>query len=133
LEEQFLGEGVSYHMADIQQGLGIGCSLRLASLSEYPAALLPTELLADCEVRYAMRDSYTSSVGLTKYKSSGFRREVDASCAPLGYYASSSGNFSPTFRDNLSVSSSEIKNYQYSLRNNPEGRSYFTKYDAKRN
>jgi hypothetical protein len=33
---------------------------------------------------------------------SGFRREVDDNCALLGYYAASSGNFLPTFRNNLS-------------------------------
>ena len=33
---------------------------------------------------------------------SGFCGEVDENCALLGNYASS-GNFSPTFRDNLSV------------------------------
>jgi len=37
---------------------------------------------------------------------SGFRREVDENCALLGYYAASSGNCLPTFRDNLSVPSS---------------------------
>jgi len=36
---------------------------------------------------------------------SGFRREVDESCPPLCYYAASSGNFLPTFCDNLSVPS----------------------------
>ena len=34
---------------------------------------------------------------------SGFRREVDENCALLNYYAASSGNFLPTFRDNQSV------------------------------
>ena len=34
---------------------------------------------------------------------SGLRLEVDDSCALLGYYAASSGNFLPTIRDNLSV------------------------------
>ena len=68
---------------------------------------------------------------------SGFRREVAENRALLGYYAMSSGNFLPTFRDNLSVLSSEFKNrflnpedktdrlfqnYHYSLRNNPEER-----------
>jgi hypothetical protein len=33
----------------------------------------------------------------------GFRREVDKNCALLSYYAASSGNFLPPFRDNLSV------------------------------
>ena len=39
-----------------------------------------------------------------------FRREVDENCPLLGYYAVSSGSFLPTFRDNLSVSSSGVKN-----------------------
>ena len=34
---------------------------------------------------------------------SGFCREVAENCALLGYYAASSGNSLPTFRDNLSV------------------------------
>jgi hypothetical protein len=40
----------------------------------------------------------------TNYRvpSSGFRREVDEKCALLGYYAGSSGNSLPTFRDKLS-------------------------------
>ena len=33
----------------------------------------------------------------------GFRREVDEKCALLRYYAASSGNFLPTFRDDLPV------------------------------
>jgi len=39
----------------------------------------------------------------------GFRREVDENCALLGYYAGSSDNLLPTFRDNLSVPSSGVK------------------------
>jgi hypothetical protein len=67
---------------------------------------------------------------------SGVRREVDENCALPGYYVASSGNFVPTFRGNLSVPSSSVKkmgliacleksvrNYHYSLRNNPEERS----------
>jgi len=34
-----------------------------------------------------------------------FHREVAEICALLGYYAATSGNFLPTFRDNLSVPS----------------------------
>jgi hypothetical protein len=34
---------------------------------------------------------------------SGFRREVQENYILLGYYAAGSGNFLPTFRDNLSV------------------------------
>jgi hypothetical protein len=37
------------------------------------------------------------------YEISGFRREVDENCVLLGYYAASSGDSLPTFRDNLSV------------------------------
>ena len=69
---------------------------------------------------------------------SGFRREVAKNCALVGYYAASSGNFLPTFRDNLSVPTSGfnnkkimrigsigcpetlVRNYHYSLRDNPE-------------
>jgi hypothetical protein len=40
---------------------------------------------------------------------SGFRRHADEICALLGYYAVSSGNSLPTFRDNVSVSSSRVK------------------------
>ena len=40
----------------------------------------------------------------------GFRRKVNDKCAPLGYYTASSGNFVATFRDNLSVPSSGLKN-----------------------
>jgi hypothetical protein len=69
------------------------------------------------------------------FKISGFRREVDENCVLLGYNAASSGNFLPTFRDNLSVPYSRIKNlkmepigcpetsvrnHHHSLRNNPE-------------
>ena len=36
-------------------------------------------------------------------------------CAVLGYYATSGGNFLPTFRDNLSVASSGFKNTKESL------------------
>ena len=63
---------------------------------------------------------------------SGFRSDVDENCALLGYYAASSGNSLPTFRDNLSIPSSRVengchatsvRNYLYSMRNNPEKRS----------
>jgi hypothetical protein len=46
---------------------------------------------------------------------SDFRREVAENCALLGYYAASSGNFLPTFRDNPSVPSSGFKNGKESL------------------
>ena len=38
-----------------------------------------------------------------KRMNSGFSREVDENCAVLGYYAASSGNFLPTFGDNVSI------------------------------
>ena len=41
--------------------------------------------------------------------SSGLRREVDENCALLGCYAAGGGNSLQTFRDNLSVPSSEVK------------------------
>ena len=39
---------------------------------------------------------------------SDFRRDVDEICALMGYYAASSGNRLPTFRDNLSLPSSRV-------------------------
>jgi hypothetical protein len=66
---------------------------------------------------------------------SDFRREVDANSSLLGYYAENSGNLLPTFRDILSTPSSgdemepigcpetSVRNYHYSLGNDPEGRS----------
>ena len=49
---------------------------------------------------------------------SGFRREVDENCVLLGCYAASSGNSLSTFRDRCPERS--VKNYHYSLRNDPE-------------
>jgi hypothetical protein len=40
---------------------------------------------------------------------SGFRREVTENCAPPGFYAASSGNFLPKFRDNLPIPSARVK------------------------
>jgi hypothetical protein len=40
---------------------------------------------------------------------SGFRREGDENCVVLDFYALSSGNFLPKFRDNFPVSSSRVK------------------------
>jgi len=75
-------------------------------------------------IKSAFTSTQTSWLAINKtsenifldYVISGFHREVDENRALLGYYAARSGNFSPTFRDNLSVSS-------YSLRNKPEQRS----------
>jgi hypothetical protein len=39
----------------------------------------------------------------------GLRRDADEICALLGYNAASSGNPLPTFRDNVSVPSSNVK------------------------
>ena len=46
---------------------------------------------------------------------SGFRRQVAEKCVLLGYYAANSGNFLPTFRDNVSVLFSGFKNPNESL------------------
>ena len=66
---------------------------------------------------------------------SGVHHEVDENLALLGYYAMSSGNLLSIFQNNLLVPSSWVKkkcggligcpktsvrNYQYSLFNNPE-------------
>jgi len=49
----------------------------------------------------------------------GFRSEVDGNCSLLGCYAASSGNFLPTFRDNVSFPSSGFRNPKCS-RTQPE-------------
>jgi len=41
---------------------------------------------------------------------SGFFYKVDENCSLLGCYGASSGNSIPTFRDNLFVPSSRVKN-----------------------
>jgi len=41
----------------------------------------------------------------------GFLRKVDENCALLGYYAASSGNSLPTFRNNLSVPTLRVKDW----------------------
>ena len=46
----------------------------------------------------------TSEWDMSVYTSAGFRREADENCTLLGYYAARSGDFLPTFRDNLSSS-----------------------------
>jgi hypothetical protein len=40
---------------------------------------------------------------------SGFRRKVDENCALLGYYAASSENSLPTFRDNFIFKEKSLK------------------------
>jgi len=66
---------------------------------------------------------------------SGFRCEADENCALLGYYAASSGNLLPTFRNVLTpegvtdrLSRKSVRNYHYSLHNNREERSSQCQY-----
>jgi len=107
--------------------VGIPCSVEqkchrlCSSNTEMPAFSI--NLFARCEVPQP-------------WVTAAFRREADDNCALLGSYAASSGNFLLTFRDNLSIPSSRvemmvpivcpetsIRNYHYSLRNDPEERS----------
>ena len=71
---------------------------------------------------------------------SGFRRDVDEICGLLRFYTASCGTCMPTFRDNVSVSSSRVKcpsrmgpircpetsvkNYHTTPRNTPEDRRF---------
>jgi hypothetical protein len=68
---------------------------------------------------------------------SGFHRDIDEICAILEYYAASTSNPSPTFRDNISVpfsrakkmesigySETSVKDYHSKLRNILEKRRY---------
>ena len=52
----------------------------------------------------------TAQIGVALRMISGFRREVAKKCALLGCYATRSGIFLPTFRDNISVPFSGFKN-----------------------
>jgi hypothetical protein len=65
------------------------------------------------EISRKMNNSSVRQISLTTWCHScvisGFRHEVDENCALLGYYAASSGNFLPMFRDNLSVPFSGVK------------------------
>ena len=63
-----------------------------------------------------MPSQNSTSVGLNLAKFdlptsviSSFHCKINENCALLGYYAASSGNFLPTFRDNLLVPSSGVK------------------------
>jgi hypothetical protein len=61
---------------------------------------------------------------------SGFHHGINENCTLLSSYAVSSGNFLLTFRNNIRIPSSRmgfvcctklsIRNYHYSLPNNPE-------------
>jgi len=55
---------------------------------------------------YLLRELHVSMENRVNQESSnviyGFRHEVVENCSLLGCYAASSGNFLPTFRDNLS-------------------------------
>jgi len=66
---------------------------------------------------------------------SGFRCEADENFALLSYYAACSGNLLPTFRNDLTpeyvtdrLSRKSVRNYHYSLHNNPEERSSQCQY-----
>ena len=51
---------------------------------------------------------YIPTLTAKRYMTSGFRSEADENCTLLVYYATSTGNFLQTFRDNLSVPSSGV-------------------------
>ena len=63
----------------------------------------PVRVLIDCVSTYNFNIQWIGVI-------SGFHREVDENRALLGYYAASSGNFLPAFRDNLSVPYSGFNN-----------------------
>ena len=54
--------------------------------------------------------TYFEEIGSISCVMSGFRSEAAENCALLCCYAPSSGNFLPTFRDNISFRSSGFKN-----------------------
>ena len=103
--------------------------------------------IPNARLNFSVTIRYVELGCLCSYVVSGLRREVDKSCALLGYYAANSGNSLRTFRDNLPVPSStdvsgqpigpifksrplktgpigcpetSARNYHCSLRNGPE-------------
>jgi hypothetical protein len=68
------------------------------------------ELVIDTRQVDLVRTQYKQYKNLGLSVISGFRRDADEICALLGYKAASRGNFLPTFRDNVSVPSSRVKN-----------------------
>jgi len=60
---------------------------------------------------------------------SGFCRKVDENYNLLGYYMVSSGNFLPTFQDNLLVPFSKVKNPKLlTIQHSPPGRVHICHY-----
>ena len=64
----------------------------------------------DDNIIWRMRTACRVPKPATTHVISGFRREVDENCVLLGHYAVSGCHSLPTFRDNLSVPSSKVKN-----------------------
>ena len=72
------------------------------------------------QIKWSINNNTDRSVGVERHALgiktavlltviSGFRWDVDEICALPGYYAASSGNPLPTFRDNVSVPFSRVK------------------------
>jgi hypothetical protein len=80
----------------------------LGPSSPQPVAI-PTELPGPSLIPY---DLVKSAMGKETVLCviSGLCRHVDENCGLLGYYAASNGNYLQSFRDNLSVPSSKVKN-----------------------
>jgi hypothetical protein len=72
--------------------------------------LIKIIMSTSCISKYLNRGQQTLSDYRFICVISGFRREVDKNCVLLGCYAGSSGNSFLTFRDNLLVPSSSVKN-----------------------
>jgi hypothetical protein len=53
---------------------------------------------------------FPQSMMKVTYEISDFRREADENCALMGFYTANSGNSLQTFRNNLSIPSSRVKN-----------------------
>jgi hypothetical protein len=75
-----------------------------------PAQLESTTPPSDPEISHVSDTWHSIKMKKLLCLISGFRREVDENCAVSGYGAAIGGNYVPTFRDNLSVPSSGVKN-----------------------
>jgi hypothetical protein len=71
---------------------------------------LETDIFNGRDKNVVNMTTYFEEIGSISCVTSSFRSEAAENCALLCCYARSSGNFLPTFRDNISVRSPGLKN-----------------------
>jgi hypothetical protein len=97
-------------MQKTKNSYGMGVLGRPMPTAEYKVTCEECYSLEECTVRSPKYWNIISTVYSYLFLSAiwGFRREADEIRALLGNYAANSGNYLPTFRNNLSVPSSRV-------------------------